>query len=187
MPLNSVRVAPKGQSTYPQRCSSGESCWMAQKAACSGSSQQNSLCPWRDWAETHGEAMPPQTAISWPLAIGGIVGESEEAAHRSLSTHEPDNPEERESALLLKKWLPLAVEQKQRIFHPALFQGKEQCCLRHLLKKSSFSLLLYCRELLGEVLDRPAWEMGGSRKHTLSTSLISTRLSQSCSSRGTTS
>ncbi len=78
-----------------------------------------------------------ETVISWPLMIGGVIGESEEVA-----TNEPDNPEERENAHLLKMWLPLAVKQqrnrqkmKHKIFHPAL-QGKEWCFPHHLLKKS---------------------------------------------------
>lgn len=83
---------------------------MAQKALCSGSSWQHSPCSRRDWPETHGKALHLRNVISWPLVIGGIVGESEEVARRSLSTHEPDNPEERETALSLKMWLPLAVK-----------------------------------------------------------------------------
>ncbi len=45
------------------------------------------------------------------------MGESEEAVHRSLPTHEPNGPEENETALSLTMWLPLAfgpaAEQKQ--------------------------------------------------------------------------
>ncbi len=69
-----------------------------------------------------------ETVISWPLMIGGVVGENEEVA-----TDEPDNPEERENTHPLKMWLQLAVKQqrnrqkmKHKIFHPAL-QMKEWC------------------------------------------------------------
>lgn len=82
---------------------------MAQKASRSESSQQNSLCSRRNWPEMRGEALHLRTATSWPLAKGGVVGENEEAVRRSLSTHEPCNSEEREIALLLKLWVPLAV------------------------------------------------------------------------------
>ncbi len=45
---------------------------------------------------------------SWLLAKW-VVGESEEAGHRTLSSHGPENPEEKEIALSLKKWVPLAL------------------------------------------------------------------------------
>ncbi len=45
------------------------------------------------------------------------MGESEEAGRRTLSSHGPENPEEKEIALSLKRWVPLALgpaaEQKQ--------------------------------------------------------------------------
>ncbi len=49
-----------------------------------------------EWHQRDIEALHPQAAISWPLAIRGIVGTSEEAVHCSRSTHEPGNPEEKE-------------------------------------------------------------------------------------------
>ncbi len=36
-----------------------------------------------------------------------VVGESEEAGRRTLSSHGPENPEEKEIALSLRKWVPL--------------------------------------------------------------------------------
>ncbi len=36
-----------------------------------------------------------------------------EAGHRTLSSHGPENPEEKEIALSLRKWVPLALGIKQ--------------------------------------------------------------------------
>ncbi len=55
-----------------------------------------------------GEVLRPQTAISWPLAIG--------ATCHSLLAREPSNLEEKETALSLKI--------KQRILRPALLRGE---------------------------------------------------------------
>ncbi len=73
---------------------------MVQKALRSDSSLQNSLSSCRDWLEARGEALRPQTALSWPLAKW-VAGESEDAVRRTLSACEPENSEEREIALSL--------------------------------------------------------------------------------------
>ncbi len=54
------------------------------------------------------------------------MGDSEEAACHSLSTHKPDNLEEKETALFLKMWVSLGVgpvaeqNMKHKLFCPAL-------------------------------------------------------------------
>ncbi len=89
---------------------------MVQTAVRSEASSPNSLCPKRDWLEVRGEEYRPRTILSWLLAKW-VVGESEEAGRRTLSSHGPENPEEKEIALSLRKWVPLALgpaaEQKQ--------------------------------------------------------------------------
>ncbi len=84
---------------------------MVQKVVRSEASSPNSLGPERDWPEVRGEECRPRTVHSWLLAKW-VVGESEEAGHRTLTFHEPENPEEKEIALSLRRWVPLA-EQKQ--------------------------------------------------------------------------
>ncbi len=81
---------------------------MVQKAAHSEASSPNSLGPKRDWPEVRGEVLRLQTALSWLLARW-VVGESVEAGRRTLSSHGPENPEEKEIALSLRK-----CEQKQK-------------------------------------------------------------------------
>ncbi len=89
---------------------------MVQKAVRSEASSPNSLGPKRDWPEVRVEEYRPRTVLSWLLAKW-VVGESEEAGHRTLSSHGPENLEEKEIALSLRKWVPLALgpvaEQKQ--------------------------------------------------------------------------
>ncbi len=84
---------------------------MVQKA-----SSPNSLGPKRDWPEVRGEEYRPRTVLCWLLAKW-VVGESEEEGGRTLSSHGPENPEEKEIALSLRRWVPLALgpaaEQKQ--------------------------------------------------------------------------
>ncbi len=65
---------------------------MAQKAVRSEASSPNSLGPERDWPEVRGEECRPRTVLSWLLAKW-VVGESEEAGRRTLSSHGPENPE----------------------------------------------------------------------------------------------
>ncbi len=81
---------------------------MVQKVVCSEASSPNSLGPKRDWPEVRGEEYHPRTVLSWLLAKW-VVGESEEAGCRTLSSHGPENPEEKEIALSLRKWVPLAL------------------------------------------------------------------------------
>ncbi len=81
---------------------------MVQKVMCSEASSPNSLGPKRDWPEVCGEVHRPRTVLSWLLAKW-VVGESEQAGSRTLSSHGPENPEEMKIALSLKKW----AEQKQ--------------------------------------------------------------------------
>ncbi len=71
---------------------------MVQKAVRSEASSPNSLGPKRDWPEVHGEEYCPRTILSWLLAKW-VGGESEEAGRRTLSSHGPENPEEKEIAL----------------------------------------------------------------------------------------
>ncbi len=89
---------------------------MVQKAVRSEASSPNSLGPKRDWPEVRGEEYRPRTVLSWLLAKW-VVGESEEAGRRTLSSHGPENPEEKEIAFSLKSGVPLALgpaaEQKQ--------------------------------------------------------------------------
>ncbi len=89
---------------------------MAQKAVRSEASSPNSLGPEQDWPEVRGEECRPRTVLSWLLAKW-VAGESEEAGRRTLSSHGPENPEEKEIALSLRRWVPLALgpaaEQKQ--------------------------------------------------------------------------
>ncbi len=92
---------------------------MVQKAVRSEVSSPNSLGPKRDWAEVRREECRPRTVLSW-LQAKWVVGKSEDAGRRTLSlshTHGPENPEEKEIALSLRKWVPLALgpaaEQKQ--------------------------------------------------------------------------
>ncbi len=79
---------------------------MVQKAVHSEASSPKSLGPKRDWPEVCGEAYRPRTVLSWLLAKW-VVGESEEAGHHTLSSHGPENLEEKEIALCLRKWVPL--------------------------------------------------------------------------------
>ncbi len=76
---------------------------MAQKEVRSEASSPNSLCTKRDWPEVRGEEYRPRTVLSWLLAKW-VVGESEEAGRRTLSSHGPENLEEKEIALSLRKW-----------------------------------------------------------------------------------
>ncbi len=86
---------------------------MAQKAVRSEASSPNSLGPEWDWPEVRGEECRPRTVLSWLLAKW-VVGESEEAGRRTLSSHGPENPEEMEIALSLRSWVPLAHVAEQK-------------------------------------------------------------------------
>ncbi len=121
---------------------------MAQKAVRSEEFSPNSLGPERDWPEVRGEECRPRTVLSWLLAKW-VVGESEEAGRHTLSSHGPENPEEKEIALSLRRWVPLALgpaaEQKQKILLTALHRGKERRCSRRLLRKSKLQHLRVAR------------------------------------------
>ncbi len=71
---------------------------MVQKEVRSEASSPNSLGPKRDWPEVRGEECRPRTVLSWLLAKW-VVGESEEAGRRTMSSHGPENPEEKEITL----------------------------------------------------------------------------------------
>ncbi len=77
---------------------------MVQKVVRSEASSPNSLGPKREWPEVCGEVLRPRTALSWLLAKW-VVDESEEAGRRTLSSHGPENPEEKEITLSLRKWV----------------------------------------------------------------------------------
>ncbi len=116
---------------------------MVQKVVRSEAFSPNSLGPKRDWPEVRGKVHRPRTVLSWLLAKW-VMGEIEEAGRRTWSFHGPENPEEKEFALYLRKWVPLALGQaaelkkeKKKDFPPgpppgegaALFSpspGKEQ-------------------------------------------------------------
>ncbi len=66
------------------------------------------MSPKRDWPEVRGKVHCPRTVLFWLLAKW-VVGESEEAGRCTLSSHGPENLEEKEIALSLRKW----AEQKQ--------------------------------------------------------------------------
>ncbi len=127
---------------------------MAQKAVRSEASSPNSLGPERDWPEVRGEECRPRTVLSWLLAKW-VVGESEEAGRRTLSSHGPENPEEKEIALSLRRWN--RNKTKQKILLPALHRGKERRCSRRLLRKSK---LQHLRVAGGATLLREARRTG---------------------------
>ncbi len=117
---------------------------MVQKAVCSEASSLNSLGPKRDWPEVRGEEYRSRTVLSLLLAKWA-VGESEEAGRRTLSSHGPENPEEKEIALSLRKWVRGTETMKQKILLPALHRGKEGRCSGCLLRKSKFQHLRVVR------------------------------------------
>ncbi len=106
---------------------------MVQKT--SEASSPNSLGPKWDWPEMRGEEYRPRTVLSWLLAKW-VMGESEEAGRRTLSSHGPENPEEKEIALSLRK---VGTETKDS--PPGPPPGKERRCSRRLLRKSKLQHL----------------------------------------------
>ncbi len=139
---------------------------MVQKAVRSEASSPNSLGPKRDWPEVRGEECRPRTVLSWLLAKW-VVGESEEAGRRTLSSHGPKNPEEKEIAL---SW-----EQKRKILLPALHQGKERRCSRRLLRKSKFQHLWVARVRAALSTSWTTWGLAGTRGGRRSPARGSTR------------
>ncbi len=138
---------------------------MAQKAVRSEASSPNSLGPERDWPEVRGEECRPRTVLSWLLAKW-IVGESEEAGHRTLSSHGPENPEEKEIALSLRR--RNRNKTKQKILLPALHRGKERRCSRRLLRKSKLQHLWFARVRAASSTSWTTWGLAGTRGAPLS-------------------
>ncbi len=135
---------------------------MAQKAVRSEASSPNSLGPERDWPEVRGEECRPRTVLSWLLAKW-VVGESEEAGRRTLSSHGPENPEEKEIALSLRR-----NKTKQKILLPALHRGKERRCSRRLLRKSKLQHLRVARVRAASSTSWTTWGLAGTRGAPLS-------------------
>ncbi len=139
---------------------------MAQKAVRSEASSPNSLGPKRDWPEVRGEECRPRTVLSWLLAKW-VVGESEEAGRRTLSSHGPENPEEKEIALSLRRGEG-GTETKQKILLPALHRGKERRCSRRLLRKSKLQHLRVARVRAASSTSWTTWGLAGTRGVPLS-------------------
>ncbi len=136
---------------------------MAQKAVRSEASSPNSLGPERDWPEVRGEECHPRTVLYWLLAKW-VVGESEEAGRRTLSSHGPENP-----------WTSWPLDQrrnrnktKQKILLPALHRGKERRCSRHLLRKSKLQHLRVARVRAASSTSWTTWGLAGTRGVPLS-------------------
>ncbi len=134
---------------------------MAQKAVRSEASLPNSLGPRRDWLEVCGEVLRPRTALSWLLARW-VVGESEEAGRRTLSSHGPENPEEKDIALSFRN------KRKHRIILPALLRGKELRCSRLLLRKSKIQDLQVARIRAASSTSWTTWGLAGTQGAPLS-------------------
>ncbi len=135
---------------------------MAQKAVRSEASAPNSLGPERDWPEVRGEECRPRTVLSWLLAKW-VVGESEEAGRRTLSSHGPENPEEKEIALSLKRWD--RNKTKQKIPPPGPPPGKERRCSQPSPEKEQTPTSPGCPRH-GRFVDfvdhlGPGWDAGG--------------------------
>ncbi len=145
---------------------------MVQKAVRSEASSPNSLGPKRDWPEVRGEEYRPRIVLSWLLAKWNM-GESEEAGCRTLSSHGPENPEEKEIALSLRKWVPLALgrnrnKMKQKILLLALHRGKERRCSHRLLRKSKLQHLRVARIRAVLSTSWTTWGLAGMRGAPLS-------------------
>ncbi len=141
---------------------------MAQKAVRSEASSPNSLGPELDWPEVCGEECRPWTVLSWLLAKW-VVGESEEAGRRTLSSHGPENPEEKEIALSLRRWVFWnRNKMKQKILLLALHRGKEQRCSRRLLRKSKLQHLQVARVRAASSTSWTTWGLAETRGAPLS-------------------
>ncbi len=101
---------------------------MVQKAVRSEASSLKSLGPKQDWPEVRGEVHRPRTLLSWLLAKWVVGGESENAGRRTLLSYGPENPEEQEIALSLKKWVPLAHETQDSPPGPPPGEGAALFC-----------------------------------------------------------
>ncbi len=135
---------------------------MVQKAVRSESSSPNSLGPKRDWPEVRGEEYRPRTVLSWLLAKW-VVGESEEAGRRTLSSHGPENAEEKEIALSLRKWRN-RNKMKQKILLPALHRGKELFSPSPEKEQTPTFPGCPCQGRFVDFLDDlgPGWDAGGA-------------------------
>ncbi len=140
---------------------------MVQKAVRSEASSPNSLGPKRDWPEVRGEECHPRTVFSWLLAKW-VLGESEEAGRRTLSSHGPENPEEKEIALSFRGSGRNRNKMKQKILLPALHRGKERRCSRRLLRKSKFQHLRVARVRAASSTSWTTWGLTGTRGAPLS-------------------
>ncbi len=92
-----------------------------------------------------------------------VVGESEEAGRRTLSSYGPENPEEKEIALSLSKWIPDQNKMKHRILLPALHRGKKRRCSRRLLRKSKLQHLRVARVRAASSTSCTTWGLAGTR------------------------
>ncbi len=84
--------------------------------------------------------------IPKPYSLGYWQNGSE-AGRRTLSSHGPENPEEKEIAFFEKvgqSWRN-RNKMKQKILLPALHRGKERRCSRRLLRKSKLQHLRVAR------------------------------------------
>ncbi len=176
-----MRVSKRGRlgsvSHASRRCASGSNGTInvpvvvqrkGVRAVRSEPSSPNSLGPERDWPEVRGEECRPRTVLSWLLAKW-VVGESEEAGRRTLSSHGPENPEEKEIALSLRRWVPENRNKtKQKILLPALHRGKERRCSRRLLRKSKLQLLRVARVRAASSTSWTIWGLAGTRGAPLS-------------------
>ncbi len=139
---------------------------MVQKAVRSEASSPNSLGPKRDWPEVRGEECRPRTVLSWLLAKW-VVGESEEAGRRILSSHGPENPEEKEIDFSLRKWAMSNESErnrnkmKRKILLPALLS-------RRLLRKSKFQHLRVACVRAASSTSWMTWGLAGTRGAPLS-------------------
>ncbi len=147
---------------------------MVQKAVRSEASSPNSLGPKRDWPEVRGEECRPRTIQSWLLAKWD-VGKREEAGRRTLSSHGPENLEEKEIALSLRSGYRWPLDQrrnrnkiKRKILLPALHRGKERRCSRRLLRKRKFQHLRVACIKAASSTSWTTWGLAGTRGAPLS-------------------
>ncbi len=131
---------------------------MVQKAVRSEASSPNSLGLKRDWPEVRGEVHRPRTLFSWLLAKW-VVGESEEAGRRALSSHGPEIPEEKEIAISLRKWEQKQNETKDSPPGPPPGEGAASC---RLLRKSKLQHLRVARIRAASSTSWMTWGLAGT-------------------------
>ncbi len=76
-----------------------------------------------------GEALRLPTAISWQLARVGLVGESEEAAHRTLSAREPENPVEKGNCSFFENVALEPIAEQNEMILPLPSFGGRSCAV----------------------------------------------------------